>query len=126
MIIYPFQTVRAFLPWMVDNNYGHIIELCSMAGFTGVPKASDYCACKGALLGFAHSLRMELMMQKKTGVAVTCVFPYAVDTELSKIIRSIPNKMDPGECAKKMMKAIRGKPFMTSIGTRYTFSAIQR
>lgn len=111
---------------MIENNYGHIIELCSMAGFTGVPKASDYCACKSALLSFAHSLRMELMMQRKTGVAVTCVFPSAVDTELSKIVRSIPNKMEPGECATKIMKAIRGRPFMTSLGQGYVFAAVQR
>lgn len=97
-----------------------------MACFIGIPKASDYCTTKAGVLNFAHSLRMELMMQKKMGVAVTCVFPSAVDTELSKLIHTIPHKMDPEECAKKMIKAIFDKPFMVSIGGGYLFSAIQR
>ena len=121
-----FQTVRAFLPWMIANNYGHIVEICSMACFVGIPKASDYCTTKAGVLNFAHSLRMELMMQKKMGVAVTCVFPSAVDTELAQLIHTITHKMDPTKCAQEIISGLSNRPFMVSIGGGYTFAAIQR
>ena len=121
------QTVRAFLPWMIENNYGYIMEICSMACFMGIPKASDYSTSKAGVLNFAHSLRMELMMQKKMGVTVTCVFPSAVDTELAKLIHTITHKMNPTQCAKEIVDCMSSKPFMASIGGGgYVFAAIQR
>ena len=111
---------------MIENNYGHIVEICSLACFNGIPKASDYCSSKAGVLNFAHSLRMELMMQKKMGVAVTCVLPAAVDTELSKLIHTLPHKMDPSECARQLVASIANKPFLVSVGGGYFFAAIQR
>ena len=110
---------------MIENNYGHIVEICSMACFTGIPKASDYCTTKAGVLNFAHSLRMELLVQKKTGVAVTCVLPSAVDTELSKLVH-VPHKMDPTVCARQTVSALSKKPFMTSIGGGHLLAAVQR
>jgi all-trans-retinol dehydrogenase (NAD+) len=37
-----YWTVRAFLPWMMDNDYGHIVEISSVAAYIGGPSCSDY------------------------------------------------------------------------------------
>lgn len=55
-----FQTVKAFLPTMMEKNSGHIVSIASLAGHVGVPKLVDYCASKFAAVGFDEALRMEL------------------------------------------------------------------
>lgn len=55
-----FQTVKAFLPAMMENNKGHIVSVASLAGQFGVPKLVDYCTSKFAAMGFDESLRIEL------------------------------------------------------------------
>lgn len=57
---YYFQTVKAFLPAMMEKNRGHIVSIASLAGHIGVPKLVDYCASKFAAVGFDEALRMEL------------------------------------------------------------------
>ena len=81
---FSLQTVKAFLPWMLDNNYGYIVSIASVMAFQGVPKLSDYSASKAAALSFAESLRYELRQEKKTGITVTCICPYHIRTELFK------------------------------------------
>lgn len=51
---------------------GRIVVVASLAGITGVPYRSGYCASKHAVIGFFESLRIEL---RETGVSVTIVAP---------------------------------------------------
>lgn len=65
MIIYNFfflllQTVKAFLPEMLEENKGHIVSIASLAGHVGVSKLVDYCTSKFAAVGFDEALRIEL------------------------------------------------------------------
>jgi all-trans-retinol dehydrogenase (NAD+) len=55
-----FWTVRAFLPKMIENRNGFIVNIVSAAGMIGVYKQSDYGASKFAAFGFDESLRMEI------------------------------------------------------------------
>lgn len=54
------QTVKAFLPEMLEENKGHIVSIASLAGHVGISKLVDYCASKFAAVGFDEALRMEL------------------------------------------------------------------
>ena len=63
---------------MMDNNYGHIVEISSVLAFTGVAGFADYCASKSAVVTFAESLRFELMGVGKSGITVSCVCPYHI------------------------------------------------
>lgn len=43
-----FWTVKSFLPFMKKNERGHIVEIASMGGISGLFKQVDYCATKFA------------------------------------------------------------------------------
>ncbi|MGI9263693.1 MAG: SDR family oxidoreductase [Gammaproteobacteria bacterium] len=71
---------RAALPWLIESR-GRIVAVASIAGLTGVPARSGYCATKHAMVGFFDSLRIELADR---GVTVTVIAP---DFVVSKIHR---------------------------------------
>ena len=54
------QTVKSFLPSMLQRNRGHVVSIASSAGFFGVTGLADYCASKFAAVGFDESLRNEI------------------------------------------------------------------
>src|SRR5262249_48656730 len=60
---------------------GLIVGVSSMAGKTGVPARTAYCASKFALGGFFEALRIEL---GGSGVDVTMIFPGVVATEIRR------------------------------------------
>ncbi len=60
---------------------GRLVVVSSLAGLTGVPTRSGYCARKHAVNGFHDSLRVEL---KGTGVSVTVVAPDFVVSQIHR------------------------------------------
>ncbi|RZB39963.1 estradiol 17-beta-dehydrogenase 11, partial [Asbolus verrucosus] len=77
-ILAHFWTVKAFLPYMIKANHGHIVTIASMAGFVGISKLVDYCSSKFAAVGFDEALRVELEAQGVDGVKTTVVCPYFI------------------------------------------------
>jgi all-trans-retinol dehydrogenase (NAD+) len=75
---------KALIGDMVARNSGAIVNISSSSGLLGMPILSDYAASKFAEVGFSESLRRELKKFKYTGVKVTCVCPYIIDTGLFK------------------------------------------
>jgi NAD(P)-dependent dehydrogenase (short-subunit alcohol dehydrogenase family) len=65
---------------MVPRNSGHIVQLSSIAGRTGLPHLATYCATKHGVLGLSEAVRAEL---RGTGVEVSVVMPSIVRTELT-------------------------------------------
>ena len=65
---------------MVEKNHGFIVPICSVASFTGSPIMTDYCSSKAAAYIFADSLRAELIKELRTGITVTAVCPWHIDT----------------------------------------------
>ena len=47
------QTTKVFLPNMLEQGKGHIVNMSSMLGWAGLNGASDYCASKFAASGFS-------------------------------------------------------------------------
>jgi 2-dehydro-3-deoxy-L-rhamnonate dehydrogenase (NAD+) len=74
-----FYCNRAFVPLMLDNGYGRIVNIASVAGKEGNPNAPAYSASKAAVIGLTKSLGKELA---KTGIRVNCVTPAAVRTAI--------------------------------------------
>ena len=68
---------RLFLPAMVEQKYGKILNVASTAAFQPGPTMSVYFASKAFVLSFSEAIAYEL---KGTGVTVTALCPGATDT----------------------------------------------
>ena len=55
-----FYCSRAVVPFMLENGYGRIVSVASVAGKEGNPNASAYSASKAGVIGFTKSLGKEL------------------------------------------------------------------
>ena len=86
---------RAFLPHLLEAEEGHIVNMSSSAGFTGLKGLGSYAATKFAVTGLSESLFVELAGSR---VGITCVHPGAVATNILEAAR-----MEPGH-KQKMLK----------------------
>lgn len=84
---------RAFLPQLVKQNYGVIVNTSSVYGLVGMPKNSAYCAAKFAVRGFTDSLRQEL---RGTGVSAVTVHPGGIKTNIVRNGRIHPELDEQG------------------------------
>ena len=67
---------------MIANNHGHIVFLNSLVGLIGLAGVADYTASKFGLTGLYESLNLEIEREGKTGVHLTTIHPYIVDTDM--------------------------------------------
>lgn len=77
---------KAFLPYLKQSGEGHVINISSVFGMIGVPSQSAYNAAKFAVRGFTESLREEMELEE-TNVAVTCVHPGGIKTNIVRSSR---------------------------------------
>ena len=63
---------------MLENGYGRIVNIASVAGKEGNPNASHYSASKAALISLTKSLGKELATKN---ILVNAVTPAAARTE---------------------------------------------
>ncbi|XP_051646706.1 estradiol 17-beta-dehydrogenase 11 isoform X2 [Manacus candei] len=77
-------TTRAFLPAMMNNNYGHIVTVASAAGHFVTSFMVAYCSSKFAAVGFHKALTEELSTLGKDGIKTTCLCPVFINTGFVK------------------------------------------
>ena len=65
---------------MKPRNRGHIVNVSSALGKSGIPGVATYCATKYGVVGLSDAVRHEL---KGTDVAISVVLPGMVRTELT-------------------------------------------
>lgn len=70
---------RAYLPILLEQNSGAIVNVSSVFGLIGWPTQSAYCASKFAVRGYTESLRHEL---RDTGVDAVTVHPGGIKTNI--------------------------------------------
>lgn len=75
----PFLTTQAFLPPMIAQKYGRIVNVSSIWGISGASCETVYSAAKGGLNALTKALAKELA---PSGVTVNAVAPGVVDTEM--------------------------------------------
>ncbi len=81
---------RLVLPYMVERNEGHIVNIGSVGGRWVAPRNAVYAATKFAVRAFTDGLRMDLMGKK---IRVTNIEPGAVETEFNLVRMGDEGKM---------------------------------
>jgi short-subunit dehydrogenase len=77
---------KTALPYLRQSR-GTLINVSSVAGRLPVPLLAAYSAAKHGVVGFSDALRMELD-HDKTGVSVTTILPYGINTPFFNHARS--------------------------------------
>lgn len=72
--------MRAFVPGMVRNEWGRVVNIASMAGKEGNPNLSVYSASKAAVIGLTKAAGKELAT---TGVLVNAIAPAVIATPMN-------------------------------------------
>ena len=74
-----FHCTQLALESMLENNWGRVVNIASVASLRGFPYVSGYCASKHAVLGMTRALALEVATQ---GITVNAVCPGYVDTDI--------------------------------------------
>lgn len=72
--------MHTFLPGMLQQDRGHIVNVASMAAKVTTPGIAVYCATKYAVAAMSRAVRAEIA---DTAVTLSTVMPTAVHTELT-------------------------------------------
>ena len=71
---------KVISPMMIAQNYGHIINIGSIAGKEVYPDGNVYCATKHAVDALTKAMRIDLLPHN---IKVTSICPGAAETEFS-------------------------------------------
>ena len=75
MCVY-LQTIKAFLPMMMELRHGCITVLVPPQIFSNKARQSLYCTSKAALYSYSKVLSTELAKGGYDGVKVACICPW--------------------------------------------------
>jgi len=92
--------MHTFLPTLLEQPAGHIVNLSSVFGIMGIPTQTAYCATKFAVRGLTEALSIEL---EGTSVGVTSVHPGGIATRIAQDARYAGVTADEERRAKKMI-----------------------
>jgi NAD(P)-dependent dehydrogenase (short-subunit alcohol dehydrogenase family) len=94
--------LRRFLP----RRTGHIVNMASSAGKTGLAGGVTYCTSKHAVVGLTEAIRSEV---RGTSIGVSIVMPIPVNTELGSglhRLRGFP-PVEPEDVAAEIVRALQ-------------------
>jgi NADP-dependent 3-hydroxy acid dehydrogenase YdfG len=116
----PVHGCRAFLPAMLAERSGHLVNVASLAGLLFPPRMGPYNVTKSSVVALSETLRGELA---GTGVGVSLLCPSLFPTELATSSRAdarvrgkVQHLMDTGEMtaeevARVVLEAVAGGRF---------------
>tara|TARA_Y100000768_G_scaffold381232_1_gene359590 strand:+ start:2466 stop:3335 length:870 start_codon:yes stop_codon:yes gene_type:complete len=84
--------LNSFLPFMEENNNGHIIITSSIAGHLSYPNMGVYNASKHAVLSIAETLCYELQ-EKSSEIGISVLCPGLVKTNILDSERNRPETL---------------------------------
>lgn len=141
--------MRVFLPVLLEQDEGHIVNTASVAGLFATPFMAPYCATKYAVVAISECAYHELAMQgSQVGISVLCpawVRTNIADSErnrpahlqveragdepgapdLREVLREvIATGKDPSEVAQMVVDAVRSKRFYV-VTHRESLAAIE-
>jgi short-subunit dehydrogenase len=111
-----------FLPKMVENKSGMILNISSVLGVLPIPDMAVYGGSKAFILSFSEALWKEY---GKYGISVTTLVSVGIDTEFFTRVKR--NKFvyvpvqKPEIVARKAIKALSKKKRLAYTGIKYSF-----
>lgn len=87
-----FRCSRAFLPTMIEQGEGSIINVSSVEGFRGIPNNAVYSAFKAGAVNFTKSLAAEVGVH---GIRVNGIAPDLTDTPQLPLSKIMPPEAAP-------------------------------
>jgi NAD(P)-dependent dehydrogenase (short-subunit alcohol dehydrogenase family) len=108
--------VRAFVPRMIEQGEGHVVNTASAAGILTGPVMAPYYATKHGVVALSESLYFDLQLTGATGVGVSVLCPEWVRTRIHDSERNRPDGVgempvpggDAGEAAPGMRDVLQG------------------
>lgn len=98
--------IKTFIPEMLNNGFGKILNINSIATKKVFPFNTAYSASKMALLGFTSSLREEV---RSKGIDIIDIFPGATETPLwdeSTKSERVGRMMEPDDIAEAIFSTL--------------------
>jgi NAD(P)-dependent dehydrogenase (short-subunit alcohol dehydrogenase family) len=83
--------IRAFVPRMIAQGEGHVVNTASIAGLISAPGMGPYCASKHAVVAISECLHHDLTLAAGGKVKVSVVCPAWVKTNIADSERNRPS-----------------------------------
>ena len=92
--------VRAFTPYFIAQNEGHIVNTASVAGLISPPGSGAYNVTKHAVVALSESLHHDLR-ERNSAVGVSVLCPAYVPTRITESERNRPEDLPRSEKSKE-------------------------
>lgn len=112
-----FRVTRAFLPSMLANGYGRILQLGSIAGEVGLPCYAGYSAAKAGVIMLTKVMAMELA---KKNITVNCVSPGMIGDDIKSTPCTWIGRTGLGEEVADLLLFLAGDDASFITGVDYT------
>jgi short-subunit dehydrogenase len=111
------ESIRLFLPGMIERGTGRIINVASVAGLLPVPYLAEYAATKAFLITFSEALAEEV---RSSGVRVQVCCPGSTETDFHATAGFRPKNplgaWSADEVAAASLAALERGPVLLTIG----------
>jgi NAD(P)-dependent dehydrogenase (short-subunit alcohol dehydrogenase family) len=119
---------HVFVPLLVEQDEGHVVNTASLAGLSGVAGLGVYSTSKFAVVGLSESLHHDLAARgSQVGVSVLC--PGFVQTRIFESHRNMPDHLravrEPDAAADAAQRAIIGAGIPASVAADAVFAAVR-
>lgn len=136
--------VRTFVPHLIAQGEGHVVNTASLAGLTTNPGLAAYNVSKHAVVALTETLQRDLVLSGHAGVGVSVVCPGFVSTpivddpvtrsgtsDLGRMIgdvlaASIPTGMAPEAVAAKVVAAVKEGRFYVLTHPEQTIPMVEQ
>jgi 3-oxoacyl-[acyl-carrier protein] reductase len=85
-----FHCCRYVVPYMVEKEWGRIVNISSDAGLHGYPGDTAYGGAKAGLIGFSKSLAKEVA---KKNITVNVIIPGFIQTDMTSVLFTSEEKL---------------------------------